>query len=227
MGFTPKITDINENEVLKYLGYRGQELPEEVSAQIEKCTDEVIAASTPRLVWKELPVNDGVIEGAELHGEDIAAVLSGCDRAVLMAVTLGAGVERLMMRRSVTDRADPVIMDVCASAVVENICGNFSDELARSAAEKGLYTTDRYSPGYGDMPLSDQRIFFAVLDITRRIGVSLTDTLLMVPRKSVTAVIGIADEPQEHRPRECESCPSFRTCVFRKSGVTCRGEKLK
>ena len=64
------------------------------------------------------------------------------------------------------------------------------DEIRRELAE-GETLVPRYSPGFGDFPLSAQREILSVLDAARAIGVSLTDTLLMVPSKSVSAVIGV------------------------------------
>ena len=92
-------------------------------------------------------------------------------------------------------------------------------ELAERFAPKHL--TDRFSPGYGDFPFSQQRDFFDVLDITRRIGVSLTESGLMLPQKSVTALIGVSDRPQAHRHRGCASCILFEDCGFRKEGTHC------
>ena len=71
------------------------------------------------------------------------------------------------------------------------------------------------------MPLTEQRELFHVLDVTRRIGVSLSDSGLMLPQKSVTALIGVSDRPQPKRHRGCPSCSMFETCAFRKDGKSC------
>ena len=113
-------------------------------------------------------------------------------------------------------------MDACASTAIENICNNFESDMRRAVEAEGRYLTDRFSPGYGDLPIAEQPKFFALLDMTRRIGVSLTPTTIMVPRKSVTAIMGIARTPQPHRPPDCEHCLMFRTCPFRKAGRRCR-----
>ena len=220
--FEPRFTTLNMNEILKYLGFRGQELTEEIAAQIRRCTDEVLAAATPRLTYRHVPLEDGVVLGVTFAGNDIPRMLGPCEEVVLFGATLGPGVERLMMRYEVVNAADSVIMDACASTAIENICNNFESDMRRAVEAEGRYLTDRFSPGYGDLPIAEQPKFFALLDMTRRIGVSLTPTTIMVPRKSVTAIMGIARTPQPHRPPDCEHCLMFRTCPFRKAGRRCR-----
>ena len=225
--FEPRFTTLNMNEILKYLGFRGQELTEEIAAQIRRCTDEVLAAATPRLTYRHAPLEDGAVLGVTFAGNDIPRMLEPCEEVVLFGATLGPGVERLMMRYEVVNAADSVIMDACASTAIENICNNFESDMRRTVEAEGRYLTDRFSPGYGDLPISEQPKFFALLDMTRRIGVSLTPTTIMVPRKSVTAIMGIARTPQPHRPPDCEHCLMFRTCPFRKAGRRCReGAKI-
>ena len=220
--FEPRFTTLNMNEILKYLGFRGQELTEEIAAQIRRCSDEVLAAATPRLTYRLAPLDNGAVLGVTFAGNDIPRMLEPCEEVVLFGATLGPGVERLMMRCEVVNAADSVIMDACASTAIENICNNFESDMRRAVEAEGRYLTDRFSPGYGDLPIAEQPKFFALLDMTRRIGVSLTPTTIMVPRKSVTAIMGIARTPQPHRPPDCESCLMFRSCPFRKAGRRCR-----
>ena len=220
--FEPRFTTLNMNEILKYLGFRGQELTEEIAAQIRRCSDEVLAAATPRLTYRLAPLDNGAVLGVTFAGNDIPRMLEPCEEVVLFGATLGPGVERLMMRCEVINAADSVIMDACASTAIENICNNFESDMRRAVEAEGRYLTDRFSPGYGDLPIAEQPKFFALLDMTRRIGVSLTPTTIMVPRKSVTAIMGIARTPQPHRPPDCEHCLMFRTCPFRKAGRRCR-----
>ena len=220
--FEPRFTTLNMNEILKYLGFRGQEMTEEIAAQIRRCSDEVLAAATPRLTYRLAPLDNGAVLGVTFAGNDIPRMLEPCEEVVLFGATLGPGVERLMMRCEVVNAADSVIMDACASTAIENICNNFESDMRRAVEAEGRYLTDRFSPGYGDLPIAEQPKFFALLDMTRRIGVSLTPTTIMVPRKSVTAIMGIARTPQPHRPPDCEHCLMFRTCPFRKAGRRCR-----
>ncbi len=94
-------------------------------------------------------------------------------------------------------------------------------EKAIAARFPDKFLTDRFSPGYGDLPLSLQRALCAALDSQRRLGVTVTESLLMVPMKTVSAVIGLADTPQPARVRGCAFCARRETCTFRKNGNTC------
>jgi len=217
----PRLTQLNYNEILMYLGHRGQAVTPEVEGQIRRCMERVADASDPRLVYRRLPVSEGRIPGLPLEGEDIRGMLMPCREAVLMAVTLGPRVERLLMRSEVTDMADAVIMDACASTAVENVCDHFEFDLREELKLEGLYLTDRFSPGYGDLPLKHQSALCAALDTARRIGLTVTQNLILVPRKSVTAILGISDRPQQLRKRGCEVCSMFLTCPYRKEGVSC------
>ena len=115
--------------------------------------------------------------------------------------------------------AQALILDAAASAAVENVCDNLCADLAETFAPHCL--TDRFSPGYGDLPLSQQRDLFRLLDVTRRIGVSLSESGLMVPQKSVTALIGVSDRPQRKRSGGCETCTMSADCAYRKDGKNC------
>ena len=217
-----RLTELNENEILLYLGYRGQEYPAEIRKQIERCEREVVTAAQPRLVWRRLPVDGELFSALHLEGQDIRELLEGCSEAVLMAVTLGQGIERLLAKSSVSNMADAVIMDACASTAIENVADNFEFDLRGEVEEEGKYLTDRFSPGYGDLPLFSQRQLCAALDTGRKIGLLLSPSLLMIPGKSVTAILGISDEPKALRKRGCESCSLFRSCMYRKEGKSCQ-----
>lgn len=218
-----RLTELNYNEILMYLGHRGQTVTPEVEAQIRRCMDEVTQAAQPRLVYRRIALEQGQIPGLPLAGENMRTILAPCREAVLMAATLGPRIEQLLMRREVTDMADAVIMDACASTAIENVCDHFEFDLRDELQEEGLYLTDRFSPGYGDLPLDTQPRLCAALNTARRIGLTVNPNLIMVPRKSVTAILGIADAPQPLRKRGCEVCSMFLKCPYRKEGVSCHG----
>ena len=92
-----RLTQLNYQEILMYLGHRGQECPMELEKQIHRCMKEVTKAAEPRLVYRILPVNNGQVEGFPLEGKDMRELLADCQQAVLMAVTLGPRVSVLTM----------------------------------------------------------------------------------------------------------------------------------
>lgn len=217
-----RLTALNENEILMYLEYRGQDYTPELEAQLKRCIKAVTDAATPRLIWRRFSVREESFYRLPLEGNDIQALLKDCEEAVLMAVTLGADVERLLMQRSLTDMSDSLIMDACASTAIENVADNFEADLRKEVEKNGLFLSDRFSPGYGDFPLAVQKRFCDILDTERKIGLSVSPSMLLIPRKSVTAVLGISKTQKPLRKRGCESCAMFRTCRYRKEGKSCR-----
>ena len=117
------------------------------------------------------------------------------------------------------DMSEAVILDAAGSAAVENVCDNLCADLAEAFAPR--YLTERFSPGYGDLPLSQQIWFFRLLDMNRRLGVSLTESDLMIPQKTVTAIVGVSDRPQKKRETGCDSCDLKDSCAFRREGKRC------
>lgn len=217
----PRLTELNENEILMYLGYRGQECTEEIMNQIRRCSDRIREYAEPRMVWKRVAYTDGTAGGLSLPGEDIRNLLQDCHEVVLLAATLGAEIDHLTRKYEVKDPGDALIMDACASSAIENVCNHFEEDLRNVMLSEKKYLTDRFSPGYGDLPLNIQKDLLRMLNAQRRIGLTVTESMLMVPCKSVTAIIGISEKEQDHRKDGCEVCSLFRTCEIRKEGMTC------
>ena len=211
------------NETLRYLGITA---PSEADRRLaEECLERLKQASPPRYIWRLFPVSreeDGVAltgTAVRLPGRLADTMLERCDRAALLAVTLGEGAERLLRREALRDMTRAAVLDAAASALVEEGCDRAEKEIA--AALPGKYLTDRFSPGYGDLPLTVQPCLLNTLDAGKRLGITLTDSLLMNPTKSVTAVIGIGDTPQPARIRGCGHCAMRDRCAYRKGGRTC------
>lgn len=218
----PRLTGPDRREVLLYLGCRGGTVTPDMDADIARCEALLLQTARPRVVWRRFPLlPDGSLAGTDFRprGEDVRTLLHGCEAVILFAATLGAEAEALIRRAQVTDMADAVILDACASAAIENVCDNLCDDFA--AAEAPLYLTDRFSPGYGDLPFAQQPDLCRLLDVGRRIGVTLSPGGLMVPQKSVTALIGVSPVPVKKRARGCLDCDLFSTCSYRKEGASC------
>ena len=214
---------LDRAEALRYLAIArpdagSLEAIEPVAAALE-------AAVTPRFTFAVFPVRhtpEGeALEGTELvlPGEMAKTMLKDCSHAVLLLCTLGAGFEARLRAASARDMAQAAMLDACGSAYVEAGC--FDAETAIAARFPDKFLTDRFSPGYGDLPLALQPKLCAALDSQRRLGVTVTESLLMVPMKTVSAVIGLADTPQPARVRGCQFCARRETCEFRKHGQTC------
>lgn len=217
-----RLTGMNENEVLLYLGYHGGDIALEVRRQIHDGMDLMLRIARPRVTYRIFRrLSNGTLENTEFlpQGQDVRELLAACDRVVLFAATLGMEVEQFLRRKQVENMSEAVILDCCGSSAIENVCDNFCADLRAELAP--CHLTDRFSPGYGDLPFAQQAEFCSVLDLPRRLGVTLSPGGLMIPQKSVTALMGIADTPQPRRFRGCAHCGQFENCTYRKGGKTC------
>lgn len=216
-----RLTHIDTEEALRYLRCRGEEGRAAVEGDLLRCRRLLLAAARPRVVWRRFDLTaDGALAGTDFRpeGQAIHAVLEGCHAAVLMAATLGAEAETLLRRAQSRSMTEAVLLDALGSAAIENVCDNLCADLKSQLAP--AHFTRRFSPGYGDWPLHQQRQLFDILDVTRRIGVTLTERFLMTPQKSVTALIGLSDTPRSERGG-CASCANYAHCDYRKEGEIC------
>ena len=213
---------IDLKQAARYFGQRG-ETDASTEALLKKCAVPLLAAATPRAVWLEGDV-DSLTEAGLLQGSDVFRHLTGCHSAVLLAVTLGPGVDAQIRRAGIGDIAAGVASDALGSALAEQAADLAEAELRQWAAEQGKYLTGRYSPGYGDWPITVQPKVAAVLDTARRAGLCVTDTNLMTPRKSITALLGVSDRPVKGHLAGCGHCVLRTRCEYRKRGITCASE---
>lgn len=206
--------------VLRYLGAGGWTPDTATAALLDEAERLVARAATPRGVWKLLPPAAPGLDFAQA-GRDLARHLAGCTGAVGMAVTLGAGVDAMLRTLEVSDIALCAAADATASAAVENVCDAVEAEAKAWAAARQRYLTGRFSPGYGDCPLSLQPALCRALDTLRGIGLAPTRDNLLTPRKSVTAILGLADHPVTGARAGCAHCLLREKCAYRKRGTTC------
>ena len=213
---------IDLQQAARYFGQRGP-TDEATASLLERCAVPILAAATPRAVWLEGDVQS-LAEAGLLLGEDVFRHLTGCSHAVLLAVTLGPGVDAQIRRAGVGDIAAGVASDALGSALAEQMADAAEAELRQWAAGQGRYLTGRYSPGYGDWPITVQPKVAAVLDTARRAGICVLNTNLMTPRKSVTAILGVSDHPVRGHLAGCGHCVLRTRCEYRKRGITCASE---
>ena len=216
--------EVDIAEALRYLGI-GHSPPEDLRRQTAELARMLTARVAPRYVCRIFPLEFG--EGgirlaqteAVLTGRTAQVMLAQCRQAAVLCCTLGAEFEVLLRARQARDMAQAAILDACGSALVEAGCDAAQEELARRCPQS--YFTDRFSPGYGDLPLEVQGPLLDLLDAPRRVGLCATDSHLLTPRKSVTAILGIADGPIEQTKRSCLGCPAQSGCQYRKAGGHC------
>lgn len=172
---------------------------------------------TPRTVWRVWTLADEPALDV-LSSALGRKMLSDCTAAAVLVSTMGAAFEWEVRRLSARDMRRAAMLDALGSAWVESACD--AAEEAIRARFPGMHLTDRFSPGYGDLPLTLQPALTEFAG-ARCIGVTLTDSLLMNPQKSVTAIVGLADRPQPARVRGCAFCTLRAACQYHQNGSNC------
>lgn len=212
---------VGRAEVLRYMRMGGAEPDAVLSERLARVEREVLAACRPASYWRLEPLSFGPGPGDLRIGPlavrscALARTLRGCRHAFLFCATLGAGVDALLRRYSQTSGADALMAQAVATAAVEAWCDECQAKLLAEPAVAGESLRPRFSPGYGDLPLETQRPLLQVLDSARRAGIVLTETLLMVPSKSVSAVIGAGPGPADPPHAGCASCGKD-DCAYRR-----------
>lgn len=219
--------DISYEEVGRYLGIKEGQLEEETRLEIEDAVIHLKSYVDYKVEYKVFEIlreKEYIgLKGTnlKLEGQAIRKLLEDSEQCILLAVTLGQRVDTLLRTLQVTNLSQAVIMDFCASSMVEHLCNQANDELKELWLGKKLYLTDRFSPGYGDLPLDVQKPLCEVLDTSRKMGLHVTGSGIMIPRKSITGMIGISKNKQKMKIKGCKYCDFYKECTYRKGGNIC------
>jgi len=192
------------DEILRYMRIPPSEADDKLKYLISGILDELVNASAPRYIIKETE-NTSVFES-----ESLSAHLYDCEKIYLFAATLGTGTDTVIRKYLKTDILKASAAQAAATYLIEKYC----DEITASLKSGGLYPKPRFSPGYGDFSLKHQALILKLLDAEKRLGITLTESLMMLPAKSVTAVIGLTRK-QYCITDKCRLCKK-EDCQFRK-----------
>lgn len=211
---------IDRKEVVRYLGVRGQDPETYMPEEIGSVEAEVLEAAEPRSVTRRVGVSRTApgkvrIGDMDVRSADLYKNLKGCTAAWLMAATIGPAVDRLIRRYEIRSASRAMIAQAVSAAAVESYCDEINEALRERSREDGEYLRPRFSPGYGDFSLEHQRDMDRMLDLAKHTGIHLTEGLLMVPSKSVTAVIGISPDDTNCILQGCEAC-GREDCPYRR-----------
>lgn len=201
---------------LCYLGYRGNEPTAEIEKLIDECEALISQSAKPRYIAKEFSVAGCPLD---LSSQRLSEHLRGCGSVILFASTLGADIDALIRRLSVTDMTKAMICDACAGAYIERYCDEVSKELEEKYSPR--YLTWRYAPGYEGFDISEQKKLIDALDAVRSIGLCANESFMLMPQKSITGIIGVSDSKIEKTRRGCAFCNMKDSCAFRKEGSHC------
>ena len=207
-------------EALRYLGYGRNAADNRTYALIDDAFANLKKEAGPRSVSRIFDMsrteNGRILIGKmNIESRSLSRNLAGCSQIVLFGATLGAGVDRLITRTSLTDMAKAVIVQACAAAMLEEYCDECQLAIGEELRKEHLYLRPRFSPGYGDFDIQYQEPLMRMLDCAKTIGLTMTDSYMMTPTKSVTAVIGVSPVEDRCPVEGCEACGKT-DCAYRR-----------
>ena len=160
---------------------------------MDELLENLVSVAKPMYSTARVNINrqkDGLMIGKRYtESRALGEVIRGCDECILLAATLGVGVDRLILKTASLSPRDAFLLDAMADALVEALC----DE-AQARACRGLDVAPRFSPGYADLELSFGKEILALTDAERLLGIKLSESGLMIPKKSVNAIIAIRNK---------------------------------
>ena len=187
------LPEIDRREVLRYMGCK--ESDAEIDALIDRAVEISKGAFCGKVCFCELPlsiVGEQIAFGSvRIQSKNLLKNLDGCKTVILFGATVGIEIDRLIMRYGKVSPSMAVCLQALGAERIEALCDQFCTDMARKQGSMGKSLRPRFSPGYGDFPLEAQKDIFTVLGCDRRIGLTLNNSLIMSPTKSVTAIIGI------------------------------------
>ncbi len=191
----PAPTDKNITDALRYMGVPPASHTEELICTVSEAFGRLEGYITPRCVWGRFHITNfdgGIeIEGAKIYSKDIARLTSRSDDCIILAATLGHETDRQITIAQNKNMLDGLALDACASVRIDS----YIDDVVRSEISVSLREnermTSRFSPGYGDLSMNVTEDIIAILSAAKRIGLSVTRSLMMSPVKSVTAIAGL------------------------------------
>lgn len=184
---------VSRREVLRYAGCKAE--TEEVSRLVDKCCEETEGRLSYRVCCDiyDLRRDGDTLSFANINtqSDTLKTAFNGCGGVLVFGATVGAEMDRLILKYSHLEPSKALIMQALGAERIESLCDAFCRETAQELTRQGKTLLPRVSPGYGDIPLTMQKELFALLDCPRKIGLTLSEQLIMSPSKSVTALAGI------------------------------------
>ena len=202
---------VDMDETYRYMGFArsvvlGKDggIPQDIQELVTSCVQQMHSTLKAQSVYTCLPLEIDFpaeettdqlplikIGSIQFESKYLAKNLAGCSKVILIASTIGPLADNLIRRFTKLDAAKAAIMQAAGAMFIESYLDSFNAQLEKEAEEQGFKLHSRFSPGYGDVSLEIQRHFFSILPCTQRIGLTLTNSLVMAPEKSVTAFIGM------------------------------------
>lgn len=210
--------EFDRGEILRYMGCK--EPSDEILSLVENCIKEVRPKLTYRVCYRQFTIHEKSdhidLAFTLTESQGLRRNLKGCQSVILFAATVGLELDRLIAKYGRISPAKALCFQAIGAERIESLCQSFNNDMKLSLADQGFKTRPRFSPGYGDFPLDAQKDIFRVLNPAKNIGLSLNDSLLMSPSKSVTALIGVTKDAESCIADErCDKCDK-QDCSFRR-----------
>lgn len=219
------LSKLNFEECARYLGYKGNAVDNNVLSIMKRCEEEIISHAMPRFVYKRFPIfpcKKGIeVVGTSilLTGNSIALHLKDCKEVILLGATLSGEMDKCIRLAEINDMAYALVLDAMCAVAIEQVLDKIEELFHQKLPQK--YLTYRYGIGYGDLPISLEPEFLAVLNAEKTIGLCSNESYTLSPRKSVVCIVGISDTEIINRKRSCSVCNMSSRCEFRKRGERC------
>ena len=244
--------EIDRNEVLRYLRTSKDLKDQNINRLIDESIEEIKNLINFRYLYQNYPIQitkDGVNilnTTLTLKGKSIKKHLNNSKEVYLMAATLGAQVDKKIAYYEKISVTKSMIFDACATTAIEEGCDRVEAEIKEQVLAQGNEDiTFRYSPGYGDLAIDIQKKFLRILNAPKKIGLTASKYNMLIPTKSVTAIIGVIEERSgaeqeteedtnpvrkddnleerdlEFEKRHCQHCLLYDDCDLRRRGIYC------
>ncbi|MBR1761738.1 MAG: Vitamin B12 dependent methionine synthase activation subunit [Eubacterium sp.] len=183
---------MNKDEVLRYMRTSSKTKDEAILSLADEAIEKIESVSQPKTLLRvfDCAVGEEAVEigGYAFKSKALAENLRGCKKAAVFGATLGIGVDRSIKLAVLENLSFGMALQAAAAEKIEEVCDGLEEEIKK---QYGFKLRSRFSPGYYDLDISEQKKVFAMLELTKRIGITLSESLEMMPSKSVTAIIGI------------------------------------
>lgn len=207
---------ISFDEILRYMGFRAAD------SAVQRLAEDAASACRGQLSYKvcygifPVCIDQERIQFpfAEAKSRALAKNLCGCSQAIVFAATIGLWPDRAVLRYARTEPSKALAVQALGAERIESLCNAFEADIKAEYEPQGLFIRPRFSPGYSDLDIALQRDIFRALDCPKKIGLTLNESMLMSPTKSVTAIIGLGAKHARQQASRCQTCTQ-KNCSFR------------
>jgi hypothetical protein len=210
----------------RLLGKGEGDVSRSTNGRIDLLWEEAASMLRPRLTYTVLDI-DGIdrdrlqlANGLSFRSRKMAFALRHARRVIIFLATVGGKIDLEIDRLQAENRlADSYVLDAIGSGAVEYLADRFQRDMAEQLLQDDQTVGLRFSPGYCDWSVPEQQKVFACLDAAS-VGVHLSETSLMSPRKSISGLFGIfklADKPENQPQNPCRLCAK-KDCIARRAG---------